>query len=286
MAASEEEILLVDADTINLEIELLIQAIFSKFQYDFRHYSRSSLRRRLEQAMVKYDVESISDIQKKILHEKDFFPKLLAYMTVNTTELFRDADYFLSVKKNVFPFLKTFPSIKIWIAGCSTGEEVISLSILLKESGFTKYLIYATDINPMNLEVARRGIYSIDTIKKAHRNYQLSGGEGSLSDYYDTAYDSIRFNESLLENVVFSDHSLSTDAVFSEIHFISCRNVLIYFDRPLQERVFKLFQDSLVRDCYLGLGSKETIQFSDVRTSFETVDQENRIYRKKESYAG
>ncbi len=275
----------MDAETLNLEIELLIQAIFTKFQYDFRHYSRSSLRRRLEQALVKYNLDSISDIQKKILHEKDFFPKLIAYLTVNTTELFRDADYFLSIKNNVFPFLKTFPSIKIWVAGCSTGEEVISLSILLKEAGFRKYLIYATDINPMNLEVAKRGIYAIDTVKKAHRNYQLSGGSGSLTDYYDTAYDSIRFDESLLENVVFSDHSLSTDAVFSETHLISCRNVLIYFDRPLQERVFNLFQESLVRGCYLGLGSKETIQFSEVKAAFETVDQENRIYRKKDFYA-
>lgn len=276
----------MDAETINLELELLIQAIFAKFQYDFRHYSRSSLRRRLEQAMVKYDLSSISEIQMKILHEKDFFPKLLAYLTVNTTEMFRDPGYFKSVKEHVFPFLKTFPSIKIWVAGCSTGEEVVSLSILLQEAGFKKYLIYATDINPMNLEVAKRGIYSLEAITKAHRNYQLGGGTGSLSDYYDTAYDSVRFDEGLFKNVVFSDHSLSTDAVFSETHFISCRNVLIYFDRPLQERVFGLFTESLVRGCYLGLGNKETIQFSEVRDKFEIIDQENRIYRKKDAYAG
>ncbi|MFP5385817.1 MAG: CheR family methyltransferase [Bacteriovoracia bacterium] len=275
----------MDAETINLEIELLIQAIFSKFHYDFRHYSRSSLRRRLEQAMLKFNLKNISEIQVKILHEQDFFPKLLAYLTVNTTEMFRDPGYFKSIKERVFPFLKTFPSIKIWIAGCSTGEEVVSFAILLKESGFEKFLIYATDINPMNLEVAQKGIYPIDSISKASKNYQLAGGSGSLSDYFDTAYSSVRFNEDLLKNVVFSDHSLSTDSVFSETHLISCRNVLIYFDRPLQDRALKLFRESLIRGTFLGLGNKESIQFSEVKDSFEIVDKENRIYRKKEIHA-
>lgn len=235
--------------------------------------------------MIKFDLKSISEIQVKILHEKDFFPKLLTYLTVNTTEMFRDPGYFKSLKENVFPFLKTFPSIKIWVAGCSTGEEVISLAIILKESGLEKYLIYATDINPMNLEVARKGIYPIDTISKASKNYQLAGGTASLSDYFDTAYNSVRFDEGLLKNVVFSDHSLSTDAVFSETHLISCRNVLIYFDRPLQDRALKLFHESLIRGTFLGLGNKETIQFSEVNDFFEVVDRENRIYRKKDAYA-
>lgn len=275
----------MDADTVNLEIELLIQAIYSRFQYDFRQYSRSSMRRRLEQALIKFDLKNISQIQEKILHEPDFFPKLIAYLTVNTTEMFRDPGYFLSLKENVFPMLNTFPSIKVWIAGCSTGEEVVSLSILLKEAGLKKYLIYATDINPMNLEVAKRRIYPLETIQKASRNYRLAGGEACLSDYYSEAYDSVRFDESLYQNVVFSDHSLSTDAVFSETHLISCRNVLIYFDRPLQERVFHLFRESLIRGTYLGLGNKETIMFSDIRDSFEVIDQQNRIFRKKETYA-
>lgn len=272
----------MEADTVNLEIELLIQAIFAKFQYDFKHYSRSSLRRRLEQALIKFDLRSISEIQDKILHEKDFFPKLIAYLTVNTTEMFRDPTYFLSLKENVFPVLQTFPSIKIWVAGCSTGEEVVTLSIMLREAGIKKYLIYATDINPMNLETAKRGIYPVDVISKASKNYQLAGGKSSLSDYYATAYDSVRFDETLYKNVVFSDHSLSTDAVFSETHFISCRNVLIYFDRPLQERVFKLFHESLIRGTYLGLGNKETLQFSEVFRHFEVIDKENRIFRKKD----
>lgn len=274
----------MDGDVVNLEIELLIQAIFTKFQYDFRHYSRSSLRRRLEQALIKFDATSISELQARILHEKDFFPKLIAYLTVNTTELFRDPSYFKSVKEKVFPFLHTFPSIKIWVAGCSTGEEVVSLSILLHEAGFKKYLIYATDINPMNLETAKKGIYSLDGIQKASKNYQLSGGQETLSDYFHAAYDSVQFNEELFKNIVYSDHSLSTDNVFSETHFISCRNVLIYFDRPLQDRVFKLFRDSLIRGTFLGLGNKETIQFSAIKDQFDVFDQENRIYRKKDGH--
>ncbi len=282
MASAEEEILIKDAEIINLEIELLIQAIFARFQYDFRHYSRSSLRRRLEQALIKFNLKTITDIQNQMLHEPDFFPKLIAYLTVNTTEFFRDPTYFKSLRENVLPVLQTFPSIKIWVAGCSTGEEVVSLSILLREAGFKKYLIYATDINPMNLETARRGIYPVESIAKATKNYREAGGTGTLSDYFDTAYDSVRFDESLYKNVVFSDHSLSTDAVFSETHFVSCRNVLIYFDRPLQDRVFKLFRDSLIRGTFLGLGNKESIQFSTVKEHFETIDSENRIFRKKD----
>ena len=271
----------MDAETVNLELELLIQAIFTKFQYDFRNYSRSSLRRRLDQCQIKYNVKTITEIQYKLLHEADFFPKLLAYLTVNTTEFFRDPEYFLNIREKVAPFLKTFPSLKIWVAGCSTGEEVITLSILLKEAGLKKFLIYATDLNPMNLEVAKRGIYQADTIKKASHNYQLSGGKTSFSDYFSLSYDSVKFHESVLENVVFSDHSLSTDSVFSEMHFVSCRNVLIYFDRILQDRVLTLFKDSLVRNGFLGLGNKETIQFSGIRDDFTVIDQENRIYQKK-----
>lgn len=271
----------MEPDIIAIEIELLIQAVYSRFQYDFRHYSRSSLRRRLEQALSRFHCQTISEIQDKVLHEPDFFPKLLAYMTVNTTEMFRDPGYFHTLRHKVLPFLKTYPSFKIWIAGCSTGEEIYSFAILLREAGIKKYLIYATDINPMNLEVAKKGIYSKETIQKATKNYQLSGGTSSLSDYYSAAYDSVHFESSLIDNVVFSDHSLATDAVFSEMHLISCRNVLIYFERDLQERVFKLFDESLIRDGFLGLGNKETLQFSSVKDHFQTIDHENKVFQKK-----
>ncbi len=270
-----------DPDIINIEIESLLQSVFARFHYDFRQYSRSSIRRRIEQALVRFHCPSITALQEKLLHEEDFFPKLLAYLTVNTTELFRDPEYFLSLKEKVFPFLKTFPSIKIWIAGCSTGEEVLSLSILLKENGFTKFLIYATDINPMNLETAKKGIYSAEVLSMASKNYLLAGGKGSLSDYYESAYNVAQFNPELLKQVVFSDHSLSTDAVFSETHLISCRNVLIYFEPVLQDRVFNLFKESLVRDAFLGLGNKETILFSSSKSDFNVIDSPNRIFQKK-----
>lgn len=269
-----------NSEISKLEIELLIQAIFAKYQYDFREYSRPSLMRRLEQAKIRFNIKTISEIQNKVLHEKDFFPKLIPYLTVNTTEFFRDHQYFESLRTKVFPFLKTFPSLKIWVAGCSTGEEVVSLSILLKEASITKYLIYATDINPMNLEKARKGIYSTELMIKAEENYKNAGGANSLSDYYDIAYESVKFHDSLYKNVIFSDHSLATDSVFSETHFISCRNVLIYFNRPLQERAYTLFNDSLVRGGFLGLGNRETLQFSHLKNNFIPIDLENRVFQK------
>ena len=268
-------------DSTNIEVELLVQAVYARFQYDFRQYSRSSLRRRLEQALMRFSCESITKLQEKLLHEPNFFPKLIPYLTVNTTEMFRDPTYFKALREKVFPFLQTYPSVKIWVAGCSTGEEVFSMAIILRELGMKKYLIYATDINPMNLEMAKKGIYDLEDVKKASRNYQLSGGITSLSDYYEAAYDSVRFDPTLLNNVVFSDHSLATDSVFSETHFVSCRNVLIYFDRPLQDRVLNLFKESLNRDGFLGLGTKETIQFSTIKNDFVAVDQENRVYQKR-----
>jgi chemotaxis protein methyltransferase CheR len=271
---------LKNADDVNLEVELLIQAIYGRYQYDFRQYSRSSLRRRLEQAMIRFHCKSISQIQEKLLHEENFFPNLISYLTVNTTEMFRDPTYFLALREKVLPYLKTYPSLKIWVAGCSTGEEVISIVILLHELQIKRFLIYATDINPMNLEVARKGIYDREAIQKASRNYQLSGGQGSLADYYHAAYHSVQFDPLLLSNVVFSDHSLATDSVFSEMHLVSCRNVLIYFERELQNRALNLFHDSLVRDGFLGLGNKETIQFSSVKNEFRCIDQENRLYQK------
>lgn len=232
------------------------------------------------QALNVFNCENITQLQERLLHEEGFFPRLLNYLTVNTTEMFRDPEYFLSLKDNVFPYLQTFPSLKIWIAGCSTGEEVVSLAILLREAGIKKYMIYATDINPMNLERASKAIYSLETIQKATRNYRLAGGVNSLSEYYETAYDSVRFDPSLLKNVVFSDHSLATDSVFSELHLVSCRNVLIYFERKLQDRALTLFRDSLLHGTFLGLGSKETLSFSVVKDDFEILDSHSKIYKK------
>jgi len=268
-------------DPVLIELESLIQAIYLRFQYDFRQYARSSLRRRLEQAMIRFHCASISELQHRVLFEKDFFLQIIPYLTVNTTEMFRDPSYFATLRGKVFPYLQTYPSIRIWVAGCSTGEEVLSLSILLNEMNIKRFIIYATDINPHNLEVAAKGIYDRESIQKASKNYQLCGGKGSLSDYYHSAYESVKFDSELLKNVVFSDHSLATDSVFAETHFVSCRNVLIYFDRKLQDRVLRLFNDSLIREGFLGLGNKETIQFSSIKDDFDVVDSPNRIYQKK-----
>lgn len=271
----------MELNVLDIELELLIQAVFQKYQYDFRSYSRSSMRRRLDQAMVKFNCKNITQIQERVLHEKEFFPQLLAYLTVNTTEMFRDPEYFKSLQENVFPYLKTFPSIKIWIAGCSTGEEIYSMAILLREAGIKKYVIYATDINPMNLEKASKGIFNAEAMQLASKNYKAAGGLITLSEYYEAAYDSIKFDATLSESVVYSDHSLATDSVFSETHFISCRNVLIYFERELQDRVLQLFKESLGRGTFLGLGNKESISFSTVKNDFTTIDAPNRIFQKK-----
>lgn len=262
------------------DLEALIQDIFYRYQFDFRNYARSSLRRRLEQAMVRFSCKNFDDLRKR-LDEEAFFPKLIGYLTVNTTEMFRDPSYFLAMKEKVLPYLKTYPSLKLWVAGCSTGEEVLSFAILLREAGIKRYLLYATDINPMNLEKAKNGIYDVEAIKKATQNYLLAGGETSLSNYYSAAYESVQFDTTLLANVVFSDHSLATDSVFSEVHLVSCRNVLIYFERNLQERVIKLFSDALVRNGYMGLGNKETIQFMEIHHNFNNIDLQNKIYQKR-----
>jgi chemotaxis protein methyltransferase CheR len=265
-----------------IELELLVQAIYLRYQYDFRHYSRSSLRRRLSRALEQLDCASLTQLQERVLREPALFRRLLDYITVPTTEMFRDPPYFLALRRQVVPYLKTYPSVKLWVAGCSTGEEVYSLAILLAEEGLLdKTVLYATDINPRSLEVAKQGIYRADAVRKASSNYLAAGGRSSLSDYYSAAYDAAQFDPALMRNMVFADHSLATDAVFTEAHLVSCRNVLIYFDRELQDRAFGLFRDALVRQGFLGLGSKETVHFSRHRDAFETACQEERIFRKR-----
>ncbi len=270
-----------EIDNVDLEIEMLIEVLLKKFRYDFRQYSRSSLRRRLENATSRFNVQTISHLQARLLHDASFLSHLLDYLTVGTTEMFRDPEYFRELRENVMPYLKTFPSLKIWIAGCSTGEEVYSLAILLREEGLLeKSIVYATDINVHRLEIAKRGIYSTEIIRKGTENYRLAGGKNSFSEYFTAAYEAAQMDPTLIRNVVFSDHSLSTDEVFAETHLVSCRNVLIYFDRPLQNRAVNLFRDSLVRGGFLGLGSKETLRFLDAAPEFSTVNERERLFQK------
>ena len=269
------------SDTEDIEIKLLLEAIFQRYHYDFRGYALASLKRRLKQARERFSVHSFSALQDLILHNESLFNELLSYLTVQVSELFRDPFYFRDLRDRVIPLLKTYPSIKVWIAGCSAGEELYSLAILFREEGLSsRTIFYATDINTDALDRARRGIYALDRIAGFTANYQRFGGRGSLSDYYTAAYGGTRFDPTLTTNVVFSDHSLVTDSVFAEVQFISCRNVLIYFDRALQNRVIGLFKDSLTRRGFLGLGSKESLRFSDHAGAFEEFSIPSRIYQK------
>jgi chemotaxis protein methyltransferase CheR len=267
----------------DLEIQLLLEALFQHYHYDFRHYARASIKRRLVQARDQLGFASISALQERVLHDPDMLPRLLGYLTVQVSEMFRDPSYFKALREKVLPHLRTYPSLKVWIAGCSAGEELYSLAILLREEGlYERTLFYATDINPDALSAAEAGLYPLDRIRKFTENHQKSGGKSSLSDYYTAAYGRAVFDKSLRDRVVFSDHSLVTDAVFAEMHLISCRNVMIYFDRALQDRAIGLFRDSLIRKGFLGLGSKESLRFSKHAAGFSDFVPEEKIYQRRE----
>lgn len=265
----------------DIELRMLVEAVYLKYNYDFRDYTGASQKRRILVAMREMECETVSELQSKVLHEPNGFAQLLQYLTIPVTEMFRDPEYFQAVREQVVPFLKTYPSLKIWVAGCSTGEEVYSLAILLKEEGLLeRSIIYATDINPESLDAARRGVFPLERMRLYTENYQKSGGKAAFSDYYTAAYGGALFDRALVENVTFADHSLSTDSVFSETHFVSCRNVLIYFNRRLQDRVLGLFHESLCHRGFLGLGSKESIDFSSYAERFEALARRERVFRK------
>ncbi|MCU1729443.1 protein-glutamate O-methyltransferase CheR [Pseudomonas sp. 7P_10.2_Bac1] len=265
----------------DIELRLLIEAIYLKYSYDFRDYSGASIKRRVQHALRQFDCKTISALQERVLHDPAAFMQLLQLLTIPVSEMFRDPEHFLAIRQEVVPILKTYPSLKIWIAGCSTGEEVYSMAILLREEGLLdRTIIYATDINPRSLEKAKQGIFSLENIRAYTHNYQKSGGQRSFADYYTAAYDFAIFDKSLRENVTFADHSLATDSVFSETNLISCRNVLIYFNKKLQNRAFGLFSESLCHRGFLMLGSKETLDFSEYSNQFSPLLKQERIYRK------
>lgn len=265
----------------DIEIQLLLEALYQRYHYDFRNYAQASIKRRLKQARDQMEFRSFSALQENLLHHPAMLSRLLGYLTVQVSELFRDPSYFLAIRENVVPHLRTYPSLKIWIAGCSSGEELYSFVILFREEGLEqRTLFYATDINQEALASAEAGIYNLDRIQLFTGNHRKSGGKSSLSDYYSAAYGKASFDKTLRKRVVFSDHSLVTDAVFAEMHLISCRNVLIYFDRGLQDRALGLFKDSLTRKGFLGLGSKESMRFSGYADSFKDCVREEKIYQK------
>lgn len=265
-----------------LEIDLLLEAMVTKYGYDFREYARASLTRRIHKGLDESAFTRISELIPEIIYNQEFFKKFVRNLSIHVTEMFRDPSFFLSLRRDVAPYLRTFPFIKIWSAGVSTGEEVYSLAILLKEEGlYDKTRIYATDFSDIVLEKAKKGIYPAEIIKKSTRNYQASGGKKSFGNYYYAEYDSAIFNQSLRENIVFANHNIVTDSVFGEMNLILCRNVLIYFTSNLQNRVVQLFFDSLRPNGFLCLGSKESIEFVEVKDNFVNLVEGQKIFRKK-----
>lgn len=265
-----------------IEQKLMLEAINLKYDYDFRLYSTASMKRTLVHAMNRMGCQTLSDLHKKVLLDSSYFYDLVDSLTIPVSEMFRDPSYFLSLREKVIPLLKTYPSIKVWVAGCSTGEEVYSLAILLyEEELLERTTLYGTDINQRSLEKAEKGILGLEAIQNFTQNYQNSGGKRSALDYTTTTFNSAKLNSDLKKNITFADHSLVTDAVFSEMQLISCRNVLIYFDRELQDRAFGLFYESLCRKGFLGLGAQETLQFSQHAKHFDPFVKKDRIFQKK-----
>ena len=265
----------------DIERQVLMEAIYMKSSYDVRDYTGASQKRRVLHALKEMGCDSISALQARIMHEPAAFSQLLQYLTIPVTSMFRDPTYFRALREQVMPVLRTYPSLKIWVAGCSTGQEVYSMAIMLREEGLLdRAIVYATDINPQSLDTARRGVFPLDQMQLYTENYQAAGGKRAFSDYYTAAYGGALFDKTLVDNVTFADHSLSTDSVFAETHLVSCRNVMIYFNKRLQDRVFGLFHESLCHRGFLALGSKESIEFSAFGARFEPVAKRDRVYRK------
>ncbi len=271
------------ADISENELEGILEVIKVKYGYDFSNYSRASLLRRVNKFVEDSKVTSIYDLKYNLINDVTTFSQFLQTVTVNVTEIFRDPLFYKTIKEKVLPRLASYPIIKIWHAGCSTGEEVYSMCILLHEAGLLdRTKIYATDINPSNLEKARTGIIGLHNMKDFTTNYINGGGTREFSDYYTARYNHALIKKELRQNVVFSQHNLVTDHVFNEFQLILCRNVMIYFDRKLQHRVIKLFHDSLAPLGFMALGIKESLLFSDLREKFEATDLPTRIFRRKE----
>jgi chemotaxis protein methyltransferase CheR len=268
--------------TEDIEIRLLLEALYSRYHYDFRQYAMASIKRRLRQAREQLGFVTFSALQEALLHEPPMLPRVLGYLTVQVSEMFRDPSYFRTIREKVVPHLRTYPSLKVWIAGCSSGEEFYSLVVLFREEGLEeRTLFYATDVNQEALRSAEAGIFDLGRVQLFTENHRKSGGKSSLSDYYQAAYDKVAFDKSLRRNTVFADHSLVTDAVFAEMHLISCRNVLIYFNKALQDRALGLFKDSLARKGFLGLGAKESLRFSQHAAAFADFVREEKIYQRR-----
>ena len=268
-------------DLESIEIRMLLEAIYQHYGYDFRKYARGSLRRRLWRRVDAEGVKTISGLQERVLHNPLAMDALITDLSVNVTAMFRDPTFYAAVREKVVPILSTYPFIRIWNAGCSSGEEVYSIAIVLREAGLLeRSRIYATDINEAVLERAADGVLPLERMQAFTQNYLRSGGNRAFSEYYKAEGSRARIDPTLLDNVVFAQHNLVSDGSFNEFHLIVCRNVMIYFDRELQEDVHELLHDSLTQLGILALGSKESIRFSNVASQYEELDPDEKIYRR------
>ncbi len=264
-----------------IEIELLLEGIHRRYGFDFRDYAPASLKRRLRRRMDGERVETVSALQNLVLHDRQVMVRLLLDLSVNVTAMFRDPTFFSAFRKQVVPALRTYPFSRLWVAGCSTGEEVYSLAILLAEEGLAdRVRIYATDINEAVIETARLGVFPLDKMQEYTQNYIRAGGARSFSEYYVARYNGAQFARALVDGVVFAQHNLASDAAFNEFNVITCRNVMIYFGQPLQDHVHRLLYQSLAMFGVLALGHKETIGFSPHEHSFEELDGDERLFKK------
>jgi chemotaxis protein methyltransferase CheR len=265
----------------DVELSLLLEGVYRVYGFDFREYARASLRRRVWRRAYAEGVETLSALQGRLLHDPQCMERLLLDLSINVTAMFRDPSFYGAFREKVVPQLRTYPFTRIWVAGCSTGEEVYSLAILLHEADlYERTRIYATDINESVLERARAGVFPLEKMKEYTQNYIKAGGTRAFSEYYLAAYDGAQFQRSLIENVVFAQHNLVSDRSFNEFNAIVCRNVMIYFDRTLQNRVHELFYESLAHLGVLGLGHKESIHFSPYEPRYEELDPVEKLYRK------
>jgi chemotaxis protein methyltransferase CheR len=268
-------------DLERIEIELLLEGIFRHYGFDFRSYAYASIRRRLWKRIEEEGLPSVSALQERVLHEPEMMEKLLLDLSINVTAMFRDPSFYVAFREHVVPMLRTYPFIRVWHAGCSTGEEVYSMAMLLREEGlYDRSRIYATDINEVVLKRAKAGIFPLERMQEYTDNYLRAGGKKSFSEYYTAKYGGALFDQSLTRNVVFSQHNLVTDRSFSEFNVILCRNVLIYFDKTLQSKVHSLFYDSLAMFGVLVLGSKETPRFMAHEECYEQIAPPEKIFRK------
>ncbi|HKO41700.1 MAG TPA: protein-glutamate O-methyltransferase CheR [Pyrinomonadaceae bacterium] len=265
----------------DIEIGLLLEGVYRAHGFDFRDYSRASIKRRIIELMRFEKLGTVSAFQNKLLHEPACLERFILGLSVHATAMFRDPTFYSTFRRKAVPLLRTYPTVQIWVAGCSTGEEVYSLAILLQEENlYEKCRIYATDISPVVLRRAREGIFPLSAMREYTNNYHKAGGQQEFSDYYTAHYDNVIFNPTLRHNVVFSEHNLATDGSFNEFQVIMCRNVMIYFNKELQARVHNLFYDSLSMFGVFGLGNKESLKFTPRAAFYQNINHSDKLYRK------